>query len=401
MTEFAGIFEVLASDQHDARLASRKALVLSRDRIDARLGKFLAASSNPVDFAARYELVADDFAGIVRVACDEVGHEDPAAVTATLWAHYHRSTLEEAKDDEREELLRKKEKSEDDDDSKESSRKSGKPPWLEDDDDDSDKKSDGDSDDDSDKSDGDDKSDKDDDDKDDHKAPPFGKKDSATDEDDDSDDKDKESKEEKEKRIEQDEIEAENVGGQWESKTADAVPLVPRTSAYQCECEHCGNRWKSHEQNPETCPQCGEMGEHETDEPEDTHDELGKQKGNKNGLFSSVHTADEGNTGLAGPSPKIDKKRWTPKSVKPIDVPSERHPTVQKDITEVMPKDNLTGPAHDMDEINAQTTTETLPTATDYDGGGFATGGEESGPNTKTFPKGDQASPVTKQIVEK
>jgi hypothetical protein len=327
MDNFAGIFEVLASDQHDARLASRKALVLSRDRIDARLGKFLAASKSQDEFDARYDLVADDFAGIIRVACGEVGHEDPAAVTATLWSHY---------------------------------RTAGKPPWLKDDDDDE-------------------KSDKDD--KDDHKAPPFGKKDDDK-KDDDSDDDSDEDDDSK------------------ESKTADAVPLVPRTSAYQCECEHCGNRWKSHEQNPETCPQCGEMGEHETDEPEDTHDELGKQKGNKNGLFSSVHTADEGNTGLSGPSPKMDKKRWTPQSVKPIDVPSERHPTIQKDVTEVIPKDNLTGPAHDMDEINAQTTTETLPTATDYDGGGFATGGEESGPNTKTFPKGDQASPVTKQIVE-
>jgi hypothetical protein len=177
--------------------------------------------------------------------------------------------------------------------------------------------------------------------------------------------------------------------------------------------------------------------------------ELGHQKGNKNGLYSSTRTADEdddeddestleedqahrenddpsqaerndrdnqrdrerekegsikqadeGNTGLSGPSPKMDKKRWTPENVKPIDVPSEHHPTIQKDITEVMPKDNLTGPTHDIEEINAQTTTETLPTATDYDGGGFATGGEEFGPNTKTFPKGDQASPVTKQTVE-
>jgi hypothetical protein len=355
---FSGIFEVLAADQSDARLASRKALVLSRDRIDARLGKFLAASKSPTEFDARYDLVAEDFAGIVRVAADEIGHEDPDSLVETLYAHYRTADQGSGKCKKCGNVYGK---CKCDEFVGDEPKIAGKPPWLKDDDDDSDDES---------KKDDDDSDDSEDD----KKAPPFGKKDDDSDDDEDDDSK--------------------------ESKTADAVPLVLRTSAYQCECEHCGNRWKSHEQNPETCPQCGEMGEHETDEPEDTYDELGKQKGNKNGLFSSVHTAEDGNTGLAGPSPKMDKKRWTPKSVKPIDVPSERHPTIQKDVTEVIPKDNLTGPAHDMDEINAQTTTETLPTATDYDGGGFATGGEESGPNTKTFPKGDQASPVTKQIVE-
>ena len=66
--------------------------------------------------------------------------------------------------------------------------------------------------------------------------------------------------------------------------------------------------------------------------------------------------------------PRWIRQRWTPKSVTPIDVPSKRHPTVQKDITEVMPKENE-GPPGDIsniDEINALTTTETLPTATGH-----------------------------------
>jgi len=367
MTEFAGIFEVLASDQHDARLASRKALVLSRDRIDARLGKFLAASQSPTEFDARYDLVADDFAGLVRVAADEIGHDDPDSLIVTLHDHYAKDWIQKAvkkpgdlhkkldvpegekipeeKIEHAEETGDKnlKEKAQFAENVKKGSTVSD---YLSsyyraaDEEPDTDK----------DWSNKFKKTDDDDDDEDDHKAPPFGKKD---DEDDDS----------------------------KESKTDDAVPLVSKTS-----CEH-----SSFEEN---CPDCWTSLSAE--------DKLKIRKPSKDDdeRESSVRTADEGNTGLAGPSPKMDKARWTPQSVKPIDVPSERHPTIQKDVTKGIEKNNLTGPAHDMEEINAQTTTEKLPTATDYDGGGFATGGEEFGPNTKTFPKGNQTTPVTKQIVE-
>lgn len=351
MTEFAGIFEVLAADQSDARLASRKALVLSRDRIDARLGKFLAASRSPEEFDARFELVKDDFAGIVRVAADEIGHDDPDSLVQTLHDHY---------------------------------RTAGKPPWLKDDDDDDDDSEPG-----EDKDKGDDKDDK--------KAPPFGKKDStvadylsghyATKDDDDheededaADRADREAKEDDSKHLEEDSGYSSSV------RTADAVPLVAKIAAsYQCECEHCGHRWKSDEQNPETCPRCGSLGEHETDPDAESKE-------------SSVRIADEGNTGLGGPSPTMDKARWTPKSVKPIDVPSERHPTIQKDIMEVMPKKNLTGPAHDMDEINSVTTVETLPS--EKENSGFQTGGEDFGPHTKTFGDGGQTDPVKSESLE-
>src|SRR5208282_6777190 len=89
--------------------------------------------------------------------------------------------------------------------------------------------------------------------------------------------------------------------------------------------------------------------------------------------FAARTAAPAGNTGLAGPSPKMDKARWTPKSVTPIDVPSERHPTIQKDITEVMPKENEgpPGDASKIKEINALTTQESLPTATGMDDSGF------------------------------
>jgi hypothetical protein len=308
MTDFAGIFEVLASDQSDARLASRKALVLSRDRIDARLGKFLAASRSPEEFDARYDLVADDFAGIVRVAANEVGHQDPDSLVETLHAHY---------------------------------REAGKPPWLEDDSDDEDSDTEAD-------------------------EKPKSKKDKKN-KDEDSDDEGDDSLE-------------------FAAKTAGAVPFQ-RTA---------------------------------DDDPEDTLTDWerqmvneGKAKRDGSGIVllnPDMHTppekesktaAPEGNTGLAGPSPKMDKKRWTPKSVKPIDVPSERHPTVQKDILEIMPKENEgpPGDAHNLEEIWSLTTTETLPTATGLDDAGFAGNNQDMAPHTKTFGDGGQVDPVKSESL--
>jgi hypothetical protein len=415
--EFAGLFEVLASDQHDARLASRKALVLSRDRIDIRLGKFLAASQSLPEFDARYDLVADDFAGIIRVAANEVGHGDPDSLIVTLHDHY---------------------------------RAAGKPPWLKDDDDDSD-----------------DKSKKDDDDSDDDKkAPPFGKKDSATDEDEDDEgtleedqahrENDDPSQAERNDRDNQRDRERDK-----ESKTADAVPLV-QAALIEPASGSGEDNLTAHEHqliqegkakigsdgilkliNPDMhTPPSKQASVVEAEAriiealtrkdynllagaiksaPIDNHEEVAghfaDHLADANERFdrerfvkastpesttteSSVHTADEGNTGLSGPSPKMDKKRWTPKSVKPIDVPSERHPTIQKDVTEVMPKDNLTEPAHDMDEINALTTVEELPSGTGLDDAGFAGNNQDMAPHTKTFGDGGQTDPVKSESLE-
>lgn len=312
MDDFAGIFEVLASDQHDARLASRKALVLSRDRIDARLGKFLAASRSPEEFDARYELVADDFAGIVRVAADEVGHEDPDRLVETLHAHY---------------------------------REAGKPPWLE-------------------------------------------EADSDEDSDTEAEEKPK-SKKQKKKNKKKDKDSDDDEGDdslEFAAKTAGAVPL-----------QRTADSGDIVDTTP--CPACDGTGEKD-----------GQECSKCNGIgaiadkskSSSVHVADKGNTGLAGPSPKMDKKRWTPKSVKPLDVPSERHPTVQKDILDIMPKENEgpPGDAHNLEEIWSLTTTETLPTATGLDDAGFAGNNQDMAPHTKTFGDGGQVDPVKSESLE-
>lgn len=290
MTEFAGIFEVLAADQSDARLASRRALVLARDRIDARLGKFLGASRSPAEFAARYDLVSEDFTGIVRVAADEVGHDNPDALAETLRAHY-----------------------------------ADKEHWIQDA-----VKKPGDL----------------------HK-----KLDVPEDE-----------------KIPEDKIEhAEETGDKNLKEKAQFAENVKKGAAdNKGDCSECG---KDGFLKGGVCGPCrGKKLKGDGDNDKENHDQdEDADDGDDSLSFAARTAAPAGNTGLAGPSPTMDKKRWTPQSVKPIDVPSERHPTVQKDITEAMPRENE-GPPGDIgniDEINALTTTESLPTATGMDDSGF------------------------------
>lgn len=106
-------------------------------------------------------------------------------------------------------------------------------------------------------------------------------------------------------------------------------------------------------------------------------------------------------TGLGGPSPKIDKGNsgdqngW---SLDPIDtqMKGSPHPTTEQDPTA---KADYTK-ADFLDQTNAVTETVELDSAPDLmNDAGFAPGGEEHGPHTKTFPKGDQANPVTRDAL--
>jgi hypothetical protein len=83
-----GLFEFLAADETQARLASRRALVLAQNRIETRLGAFLGSSKSPKEYDARFEMVADDFVGIVSVACKEVGHDNSTAIAKSLHSFF-------------------------------------------------------------------------------------------------------------------------------------------------------------------------------------------------------------------------------------------------------------------------------------------------------------------------
>lgn len=106
-------------------------------------------------------------------------------------------------------------------------------------------------------------------------------------------------------------------------------------------------------------------------------------------------------TALGGPSPKIDKGNsgdqngWTLDAID-TQMKGTPNPTTEQDPTTKADygKDDF------LDQTRAVTETVELDSAPDLmNDAGFAPGGEEHGPHTKTFPKGDQANPVTQTAL--
>jgi len=103
-------------------------------------------------------------------------------------------------------------------------------------------------------------------------------------------------------------------------------------------------------------------------------------------------------TGLGTTETPINKKKWTPQSVpkdEPLkaDDPNGPHPTKRKDIIEPIRSEN----GSKLEEIGEQVT-EHVELDSNADNAGFSGGGETSGGPTKTFPKGNQADPVTSAV---
>lgn len=303
MTNFPGLFEILAADQSDARLASRKALVLSRDRLDARLGKFLLASRSATEFAARYDLVADDFAGIIRVAAQEVGHDNPDSLIETLHDHY-RSAAEK---------------------------------WIQD----------------AVKNPGD-----------------LHKKLHVPEDEKIPESKIEEAEESGSKDLKEKAQFAENVKGLGKGKKSKK------------------NKKKDKDSKPPWL-----QDDDSDDDGHDNDDEL---------EFSAKTADDKGNTGLAGPSPKMKKQRWTPKSVKHDEYDGGKNEIgdhEEKDVLDATPKKNLTSPAKDIPETG-KAKEEKLPSASNYDDAGFAGNNQDMAPHTKTFGDGGQVDPVKLESLE-
>ena len=337
-----GIFESLAADQSDARLASRRALVLSRDRIDIRLGKFLGASRSPQEFDARYDLVSEDFVGIVRVAANEVGHDDPDVLVETLRDHYAKDWIQKAVKKPGD-LHRVTDTPEDEnipeskvEDVKEHGDKNEKEKaqFAEN-----------------------------------VKGLGKGKKSTVADylsayyssDDDDDDEVDYSKDDEREELLRKKEEKEEKKEAKRAKKKA--------------------KKDKKKDRKPLWLEDAEEDAEDEDDEHSHDDDDGAERE-------SSMRTADEkGNTGLSGPSPKMDKQRWTPKSVSHDEYDGGKHETgdhVEDDVTKPDRPENLTGPAKDTDGIGSAKEVS-LPAASNYDDAGFATGGEDSGPHTKTW----------------
>lgn len=91
MLDTGSVFDVLASDDSDRRVAQRKALALSQARLDNSLGRFLTGAVTTDEFRARMAAVQDDFARHVAQTSAEVGYDQPERLIPVLTAHYERN----------------------------------------------------------------------------------------------------------------------------------------------------------------------------------------------------------------------------------------------------------------------------------------------------------------------
>lgn len=78
------VFDVLANEDHEGKVSRRQALSLAHKRVSEKFDGFLRVASN--DKAARLDLIQDDFAAVIKTACDEVGYDDSDSIHSTLWA---------------------------------------------------------------------------------------------------------------------------------------------------------------------------------------------------------------------------------------------------------------------------------------------------------------------------
>lgn len=86
MSDFDGIFEELAADDSDERVASRKALAVSNKRVKDRFGAFLAAANTSSEYQARLGLIRDDLSETVAAVASDLGG-DPSKIEASILKH--------------------------------------------------------------------------------------------------------------------------------------------------------------------------------------------------------------------------------------------------------------------------------------------------------------------------
>jgi hypothetical protein len=82
------LFDSMEHDTTMQRVASRRALALAHKRVDVHLGAFFRGAQSEEEFLERLALVQDDFAGYVLSSAEEVGHENPEHIAAALKDHY-------------------------------------------------------------------------------------------------------------------------------------------------------------------------------------------------------------------------------------------------------------------------------------------------------------------------
>jgi rubrerythrin len=152
------------------------------------------------------------------------------------------------------------------------------------------------------------------------------------------------------------------IGEGAETEVPMAMAASTKTAA-KFKCSDCGTTFDSDEEHPGTCPNCdSDVLQH---------------------VSRKIATP---TTGLGGPSPKMDKSKWTPKTAPLPDVAEEdggRWPTRKKDVTHPIKQDQGTRfEPSELSEIGDQVTERQDvtqkggPAKTDQ--GGTFSGGERS-----------------------
>jgi hypothetical protein len=368
------VFSVLAADDSDRRVASRRALALGHTRVDNQLGSFLRGSVTKEEFEARLAAVRDDLDAHVASACEETGHTQPEYITASLIDHYRvdrrwqprhaapafdASMQQPGVDQYGQPLPQQAEQAQPVDPA---AMQQGMDPSM-------------------------------------MQQPMM---DPA-------------------QQQGVDPMQQQMLQQPQQQAWASANPSDQEdTSNKAVKCPECGGSGKT--ANGETCKKCGGKGEvrnfgdsmldHVAGEATTCKacsgsGDCNNCNGNgcercggsgtcpKCGGDGMVKSAAENETGLGKPEPRMDKRKWTPTTVSDPDPGSKMHPVKEKDPLVPIIMTNRSEDGHELTEIGEQTTeTVDLPAAGDTDHG-FYDGGQ-TGPHTKTFPKGNQASPVTR-----
>lgn len=79
-----GLFEHLAAEGLEERDAQRKAIIVAKKRADDRFGNFFRQASNKDEFDARLSMVSDDFADLVTAASNEYGVDSEPVSEAVI-----------------------------------------------------------------------------------------------------------------------------------------------------------------------------------------------------------------------------------------------------------------------------------------------------------------------------
>lgn len=82
------LFDVLAQDDTDIRVAQRRALALAQTRVENRMGAFLRGARSEEEFEQRLALLMDNFTGAVRTASTETGYDKPEHIAEAVKQHY-------------------------------------------------------------------------------------------------------------------------------------------------------------------------------------------------------------------------------------------------------------------------------------------------------------------------